>query len=171
MHFHFFFQLPYHDFGYQLLFHFKLSHQIMNYMYKRNGYILHNMCDFMSYILQYRGLKKELQYCIPNKKTEKTSLVISFLNIYLKSTSSQQQYLISSDHKEKYTIFHPLKGHSMEACHVSNPFLPTWMPPCGPMSFAPMAASSRIDRGYHNLSKKTISNRQIFWLTFAWNGS
>ena len=31
-----------------------------------------------------------------------------------------------------------------------------------------MAASSRIDRGYHNLSK-TISNQQIFWLNFAWN--
>ena len=33
--------------------------------------------------------------------------------------------------------------------------------------FAPMAASSRIDRGYHNLSK-TISFRLFFRLTFPW---
>ena len=56
----------------------------------------------------------------------------------------------------------------MEDCHVNNPFLPTWRPPCEPMIFAPMAAAnSRIDSGYHNLSK-AIFNWQIFWLTFAW---
>ena len=48
-------------------------------------------------------------------------------------------------------------------------FLSTWRPPCGPMSFAPMAASSRMDRGYHYLSK-TILFRLFFWLTFSWNG-
>ena len=35
------------------------------------------------------------------------------------------------------------------------------------MSFAAMAASSRIDRGYHNLSK-TISFQLFFRLTFPW---
>ena len=45
--------------------------------------------------------------------------------------------------------------------------LSTWRPPLGPMSFAPMAVSSKIDRVYHNLSK-SISFWPFFWLTFKW---
>ena len=36
------------------------------------------------------------------------------------------------------------------------------------MNFASMAASSRIDRGYHNLSK-TISFWPFLRVTFSWN--
>ena len=60
------------------------------------------------------------------------------------------------------------EGHSTEPVTTVTTFLPTWRPPCGPMIFAPMAASSKMDRGYHNLSK-TISFRLFFMLTFSWN--
>ena len=36
------------------------------------------------------------------------------------------------------------QGHSMEPVTT---YLSTWKPPCRPMSFAPIAASSKIDRG------------------------
>ena len=45
--------------------------------------------------------------------------------------------------------------------------LSAWRPPCGRMSFAPVAVTSRIDRGYHNLSK-TISFWLFFRVTFLW---
>ena len=44
-------------------------------------------------------------------------------------------------------------GHCMEPVTTVTTYLSTWRQPCGPMSLAPMAASSRIDRGCHNLSK------------------
>ena len=59
-------------------------------------------------------------------------------------------------------------GHSTEPVTWQTVCLSTWRPPWGPMSFAPMAASSRIDRGYHNLSK-TISFRPFFRVTILWN--
>ena len=58
-------------------------------------------------------------------------------------------------------------GASTEPVTLPTFGLSTWRPPWGPMSFAPMAASSRIDMGYHNLSK-TISFWPFFWLTFKW---
>ena len=39
--------------------------------------------------------------------------------------------------------------------------------PMEPMRFAPMAVSSRVDRGYHNMSK--ISFWPFFRLTFRWS--
>ena len=57
------------------------------------------------------------------------------------------------------------QGHSMEPVTTITAYLLTRMPPCGPMSFATMAASSRICRGYHTCQKQ-------FWLffrlTFSW---
>ena len=41
--------------------------------------------------------------------------------------------------------------------------VPTWTPPWGPISFAPVSASSRIDNGDPNLSKKFS-----FWPFFSW---
>ena len=38
----------------------------------------------------------------------------------------------------------------------------------GPMSFAPMAASSRMYKGYHNLLRN-ISFQLFFRLTISWN--
>ena len=46
--------------------------------------------------------------------------------------------------------------------------LSTWRPPWRPMSFAPMAARSKVERGYHNPSK-TISFWPVFRMTFSWN--
>ena len=45
-------------------------------------------------------------------------------------------------------------GQSTERVTSVAASLTTWMPPWGTtsMSFAPMAVSSRIGRGYHNLS-------------------
>ena len=43
--------------------------------------------------------------------------------------------------------------HSMEPVSLLTAYLSTWRPPCGHISCAPLAASSRIDRGYHNLTK------------------
>ena len=50
-----------------------------------------------------------------------------------------------------------------------RPYLSTWRPPRGPLSFAPMmAASSRIDRG-HGTPVKNISFWLLFRLTFPWS--
>ena len=61
-----------------------------------------------------------------------------------------------------------VQGQSTERVTSVTASLATWRPPCGPMSFAPMAASSRIDRGYHSLSK-SISFWPFFRLTLPWN--
>ena len=61
------------------------------------------------------------------------------------------------------TSFYFLLGQSTEARYITNFCLSTWRPPWGPMSFAPMAMSSMIDRGYHNLSK-THFGRFSGWL-------
>ena len=42
-------------------------------------------------------------------------------------------------------------------------FLSTWRPPCGPMSFAPMAASSRMDRGTITCQKLSPIGRFSGW--------
>ena len=60
-----------------------------------------------------------------------------------------------------------LLGASMEPLTLPTFDLSTLRPPWGPMRFAPMAASSRIDKVYHNLSK-TILFWPFFWLTFKW---
>ena len=56
----------------------------------------------------------------------------------------------------------------MELVTSVTAFLSTRRPPCGPMSFTPMAASSRTDKGVLYLSVKTISFWLFFRLTFPW---
>ena len=73
---------------------------------------------------------------------------------------------ISLEILEKIRICH--LGHSMEPVTTVTTFLSTWRSPWRPMIFAPMVAISRMDKGYHNLSK-TISFRLFFRLTIAWN--
>ena len=54
----------------------------------------------------------------------------------------------------------------MEPVTSETAYLSSWIPPYGPMSFAPMAASSRIDGGDNNLSKTIIWPFLRF--TFLW---
>ena len=61
-----------------------------------------------------------------------------------------------------YTFYY--LGHSTESVMPLTAYLSTCRSPWEPMSFAPMAESSRLDRGIDNIS---------FWpgfrLTFLWN--
>ena len=64
------------------------------------------------------------------------------------------------NYTEAITTFY-LMSHSSNITHALSPFYQLGRPPQGPMCFAPVAASSRIDKDLSKLSK-TISNQQFF---------
>ena len=105
------------------------------------------------------------------------SLIQDFLAhfvITVTSLSANDKTNISIDRSKNSTVVHilllsnSLTGQPTERVTSVTASLSTWRPLWGPMSLAPMAASSRIDRGYHNLSK-TISFWPFFRVTFSWN--
>ena len=90
-------------------------------------------------------------------------MVILLQSILVYSTGSSTSYSI---YIVSILHFCFLLGHAMEPFTLLTAYLSTWGPPWGPMSFAPLAMCSRIDRGYHNLLK-TISFWPFFQVDFS----